>query len=142
MVPKNQRGIRYPLHVQKSFYGENAPKISCENQRCIDMIETCQASGLKNELCDHLKSVTADQTLFPEQVLVSDDLIDETRVLKYETFGMGVATEGRWGQCHAPSPYPTPPDSPTAISICEPNKVQKFQFQTSAILLFTNVQKL
>ena len=24
----------------------------------------------------------------------------------------------------------------------EPNKVQKFQFQTSGILLFTNVQKL
>ena len=31
MVPKSQRRIRYPLHVQKSFYGENAPKIICEN---------------------------------------------------------------------------------------------------------------
>ena len=30
----------------------------------------------------------------------------------------------------------------THTSISEPNKVQKFQFQTSAILLFTDVQKL
>ena len=85
MVPKSQRGVRYPLHEQKSYYGENAPKISCENQCCMGFIETCQASGLKNELCDHLKTVTADQTLFPEPVLLSDDIIDEIGVLKYET---------------------------------------------------------
>ena len=133
MVPKNQRGIRYPLHVQKSFYGENAPKISCENQRCIDIIETCQASGLKNELCDHLKSVTADQTLFPEQVLVSDDIIDEIRVLKYETFGMGVATEGPWGQRHAPLPVPlhlpTPPPPPFPLQFVNQTRFKNFSFK-------------
>ena len=32
------------------------------------------------------------------------------------------------------------PPLPTSVS--EPNKVQKFQFQTSGILLFTDVQKL
>ena len=84
MVPKSQRGVRYPLHVQKSFYGENAPKISCENQN-LDVIKTCHASGLKNELCDHLKTVITDQTLFPEPVLLSDNINDEIRVLKYET---------------------------------------------------------
>ena len=90
MVPKSQRGVKYPLHVQKSFYGENASKISCENQCCMDFIKwtlpkTCQANGLKNELCDHLKTVTAHQTLFPEPVLLSDNIIYEIGVLKYET---------------------------------------------------------
>ena len=84
MVPKSQIGVRYPLHVQESFYGENAPKISSENQCCMDFIKTCQASGLKNELCDHLKNVTAGQTLCPEPVLLSDNIIDEIGVLKYE----------------------------------------------------------
>ena len=82
MVPKSQRGVRYPLHVQKSFYGENAPKISCKNQCSVDFIKTCQASGLKNELCDHWKTVTADQALFPEAVLLSDNIIDKIGVLK------------------------------------------------------------
>ena len=85
MVPMSQRGVKYPLHVQKSFYGENASKISCENQCCMDFLKTCQACGLKNELCDHLKTVTADQTLFPEPVLLSDNIIDEIGVLKYKT---------------------------------------------------------
>ena len=85
MVPKSQRENRYFLHVQKSFCGENAPKISCENQCCMDFIETCQASGMKNELCDHLKIITADQTLFPETVLLSEEIIYDIGVLKYET---------------------------------------------------------
>ena len=85
IVPKSQRGIRYPLHVEKPFYGENTPKVSCEYQCCMDFIETCQASGLKNELCDHLKTVTADQTVFPEPVSLSDDKIEEVGVKKHET---------------------------------------------------------
>ena len=85
MVPERQRGHRYSLYMQKSFYGENAPKTRCENQCCMDFIKTCQASGMKNELCDHLKTVTADQTLFPEPVLLSNEMIDEIGVLKYET---------------------------------------------------------
>ena len=76
MVPKSQN---------KEFYAENAPKISCKNQCSMDFIKTCQASGLKNELCDHWKTVTADQALFPEPVLLSDNIIDEIGVLKYET---------------------------------------------------------
>ena len=85
MVLKSQRGVKYPLHVQNFFYGENASKISSENQCCMDFIKTCQANGLKNEFCDHLKTVTADQTLFPDPVFLSDNIIDEIRVLKYET---------------------------------------------------------
>ena len=85
MVPKSQRRVKYPLHVQKLFYGENASKVSCENQCSMDFIKTCQVSGLKNELCDHLKTVTANQTLFPDPVLLSDNIIDEIGVLKYET---------------------------------------------------------
>ena len=85
MVPKSERGVKYPLHVQKSFYGENASKMSCENQCCMDFIKTCRAFGLKNEPCGHLKTVAADQTLFPEPVLLSNNIIDEIGVLKYET---------------------------------------------------------
>ena len=129
MVPKNQRGIRYPLHVQKSFYGENAPKISCENQRCIDIIETCQASGLKNELCDHLKSVTADQTLFPEQVLLSDDIIDEIRVLKYETFGRGVATGSPGGNAMPPPRTPPHPTPPPPFQFVNQTRFKNFSFK-------------
>ena len=44
--------------------------------------------------------------------------------------GAGAGAGGRGG--HAPPPPPT--------SISEPNKVQKFQFQTSGMLLFTDVQ--
>ena len=51
----------------------------------MDFIKICHASGLKNELCDHLKTVNADQTLFPEPVLLSDNIIDKIGVLKYET---------------------------------------------------------
>ena len=51
----------------------------------MDFIKTCQASGMKNEFWDHLKTVTADQTLFPEPVLLSNEMIDEIGVLKYET---------------------------------------------------------
>ena len=35
-------------------------KISCENQCCMDFTKTCQASGLKNKLCDHLKTGTPE----------------------------------------------------------------------------------
>ena len=45
---------------------------------------------------------------------------------------MGIATGGDHGG-HAPPP-------PPSTSISEPKKVQKFQFQTSAILLFTDVE--
>ena len=85
MVLKSQRGVKYPFHVQNFFYGENASKISSENQCCMDFIKTCQANGLKNEFCDRWKTVTADQTLFPDPVLLSDNIIDEIGVLKYET---------------------------------------------------------
>ena len=51
----------------------------------MDFIETGDVSGLKNELCDHLKPVTTDKTLFPEPVVLSDDIIDEIGVLQYET---------------------------------------------------------
>ena len=51
----------------------------------MDFIKPYQTSGLKNELCDHLKTVTAEETLFPEPVLLSDNIIDEIGVLKYET---------------------------------------------------------
>ena len=48
-----------------------------------------------------------------------------------------VATGESGRPCPAP---PSPPPRHTSIS--KPNKVQKFQFQTSGILLFTDVQKL
>ena len=51
----------------------------------MDFIKTCQASGMKNEPCDYLKTVTTDQTLFPEPVLLSNEMIDKIGVLKYET---------------------------------------------------------
>ena len=60
MVVKSQSKIRYPLHMQKLFYGKNAPKISCKNQCCMNFIKTYQANGLKNELFDHLKTVIVD----------------------------------------------------------------------------------
>ena len=41
-----------------------------------------------------------------------------------------------------PPPRHTHTHTHAHTSISEPNKVQKFQFQTSAILLFTDVQKL
>ena len=82
-VVKSQRGVRYPFHLQKSFYGENAPKIICENQCCMNFIEMYQASWLKNDFCNHLKTVIADQPLFPEPVFSSGDTIGKTGVLKY-----------------------------------------------------------
>ena len=51
----------------------------------MEFIKTCQASGLKTELCDHLKTVTAHQILFPESVLPSDNIIYEIGVLKSQT---------------------------------------------------------
>ena len=76
MVLKSQRGVKN---------GENASKISSENQCCMDFIKTCQVNGLQNKFCDHLKTVTAEQTLFPDPVLLSDNIIEEIGVLKYET---------------------------------------------------------
>ena len=46
--------------------------------------------------------------------------------------------EGGAGSHDSPS---LPPPTPYSL-ISEPNKVQKFQFQTSRILLLANVQKL
>ena len=49
----------------------------------------------------------------------------------------GIATRGKGRRGGGGQDGHGPPNS-----ISEPNKVQKFQFQTSGILLFTDVQKL
>ena len=79
MVLRSQRRMRYPLHVQKSFYRENAPKIICklhELHRNVlgKLIEKWLLQSLEN--CHRWP-------LFPEPVLLSDDTIGKTGVLKY-----------------------------------------------------------
>ena len=56
MVLRSQRRMRYPLHVQKSFYRE----------WLLQSLENCHR-----------------WPLFPEPVLLSDDTIGKTGVLKY-----------------------------------------------------------
>ena len=74
MVPKNERGIKYPLHVQKHIHGTKEPKNFCENEVCIQFMSVCHNSGLQNELCRHLKSASAKNSFFPEKTILHDDV--------------------------------------------------------------------
>ena len=73
MVPKNERGIKYPLHVQKHIHGTKEPKFFCENEVCMQFMSVFHNSGLQNELCRHLKSVSAKNSFFPEKTILHDD---------------------------------------------------------------------
>ena len=74
MVPKNERGIKYPLHVQKHIHGTKEPKNFCENEVCMQFMSVCHNSGLQNELCRHLKSASAKNSFFPEKTILHDDV--------------------------------------------------------------------
>ena len=48
MVPKNERGIKYTLKIQKHIHGTKEPKIFCENKACMQFMSVCYNSGLCN----------------------------------------------------------------------------------------------
>ena len=83
MVPKNKRGIKYPLHIQKNIHGTKEPKVFCENEACMQFMSVCHNSGSQNELCGHLKSGSAKNSFFPEKTILHDDIIDSLSENKY-----------------------------------------------------------
>ena len=66
-------------------------KFFCENEVCMQFMSVCHNNGLQNELCRHLKSVSAKNSFFPEKTVLHDDVIDSLSenkyILKQETVG-------------------------------------------------------
>ena len=45
IVPKNERGIKCPLHVQKHIHGTKEPKVFCQNEAFMQFMSVCHNSG-------------------------------------------------------------------------------------------------
>ena len=83
MVPKNEWGIKYTLKIEKHIHGTKEPKIFCKNEACMQFMSVRYDSGLQNELCRHLKSVSAKNSFYPEKTILHDDVIDSISENKY-----------------------------------------------------------
>ena len=74
---------------------ENHTSVNCfvKTNFCLDFMEICGKSGLGYEMCEHLKMVEKLITLFPESIILSDNVLESlsngsdigTRCLKPET---------------------------------------------------------
>ena len=93
MVPKSKSGALRPIHVQKCFRKPDQCKLFCKNNFCMDFMGICGKSGLGYEMCEHLKMVENLNTLFPETIMLSENVLESfsndsgigTRCLKPET---------------------------------------------------------
>ena len=72
--------IWYLIHkrnwLTKRVRGEEK-NIFCEDNDCIDLFNVSVLSSMKDHLCDHLKAVSAETTLFQEKIELGDDCLEE-----------------------------------------------------------------
>ena len=76
MVPKSKSRVLRPIHVQKCFRKPDQCKLFCENNFCMDFMRICRKSSLAYEMCEHLKMVENLNTLFPETIMLSKNVLE------------------------------------------------------------------
>ena len=76
MVPKFKSRVLRPIHVQKCFRKPDQCKLFCKNNFCMDFLGTCGTSSLAYEMCEHLKMVENLNTLFPETIMLSKNVLE------------------------------------------------------------------
>ncbi len=76
MVRKSmQRGVGYPLHVQRLLHNQAGARIDCEVERCRHEMRISARSGMQGRECTHLLLV--NNALYPELIHLNNDALYE-----------------------------------------------------------------